>query len=253
MAEEEIAASRHVEIRAGEMLASLGRPAGRPLAVKDRNLADCAGPGHRQSSGRIELPGQNVGDRMSGLAAKKPRRQDGVGALEQPRQRQRAAGRKRPRQACRDQGPPRRARAGVREGRDRLGLPLLRSSRRFAKAQHDDFGSAHRSTAADIPSVSCPAMSTPGRDRSGIAAEPLRALPNGHSVLGAARRRPGSQHLARRRRQRADQGDAPNRRGRAARVPRGGSGARSLAVQPRAPVRAALRPGRRRGPAEPRR
>src|SRR5579871_5854957 len=76
------------------MLANLSRPAGRALAVKDRNLADRARPAYRQSSGRVEASGQHVGDRMSGLAAQKPGRENGVGAVEQPGQRERAAGRK---------------------------------------------------------------------------------------------------------------------------------------------------------------
>src|SRR5580658_5964455 len=73
------------------MHAYLRRPTGRALAVEDRRLPDMTRPAHRQSSRRIEPPGQNVGYGVSRFTPEKPRSQNGVRPREEPGERERTA------------------------------------------------------------------------------------------------------------------------------------------------------------------
>ena len=75
VSERKLRRRRLVEIGARVVHAGRVGAAGRALVVEDRNLPDMARPAHRQSSRRIELPGQNVGDGVSGLAARETRSQ----------------------------------------------------------------------------------------------------------------------------------------------------------------------------------
>ena len=174
-----------------------------------------ARPAHRQSACRIELAGQNVGDGVSRLAAQKPGREHRVGALEQPRQSERPARGER--------GDDRFAKAEDRFGERALAPwqaeigPARRLSahrRALAKAQHDDFGFGAQigggRYSLGVFSLYVDAIGVIDAAFRHGRPEPIK---NGHNILGAARRSPGPQHLARRRGQRPDDGDAPDRGG----------------------------------------
>src|SRR6202050_3098080 len=66
---------RQIEIGAGIVHSGRIGAASRKLIVEYWRLPNIARPAHGQSAGRVEGPRQNVGDRVSGLMPKKPRRQ----------------------------------------------------------------------------------------------------------------------------------------------------------------------------------
>src|SRR5271163_3070693 len=78
VAKRKLRGRRHVEIGARVMHACLRRPTGGALAVEDGRLPDMTRPAHRQSSRRIEPPGQNVGYGVPRFTPEKPRSQNGV-------------------------------------------------------------------------------------------------------------------------------------------------------------------------------
>ena len=82
----------NVEISAGEAIVRIGRPTRHPFAEEDRDLPNGARPCDRRAAARGDGAGDHIGDRMARLAARKPRRQHRIGALDQPRHDQGAAG-----------------------------------------------------------------------------------------------------------------------------------------------------------------
>src|SRR5215469_7471829 len=56
---------RNIQVRAAQALTGLERAAGRTLAKENRHLAAMTGPGYRQSARGIELPGEDISDRVT--------------------------------------------------------------------------------------------------------------------------------------------------------------------------------------------
>src|ERR1700721_4230 len=95
MSERKLRRRRQIEIGAGIVHSGLVGAAGRKLIVEYRDLPNIARPAHGQSASWVECSRQNIGDRVSGLMPKKPRRQHRVSAFEQPWRGQRTTRRER--------------------------------------------------------------------------------------------------------------------------------------------------------------
>ena len=141
---------------------------------------------------------------------KKPGRKHRVSPLEQPRQSERAARGQRHDDRLAEVKDrlgeralaPRQAEIGPARG-----LPAHR--RALAKAEHDDFSLDAKIDRRRYPVRAISRYFNAGRViDAALRQGRLEPIENGHGVLGPARRSPRPQHLARRRGQRTDNGEA---------------------------------------------